>query len=79
MSFVESDKLSAGFTNVSIVKVTDTNVVFLRELRPKLLRIIPFTYAGSSMCINKLIGKGVISHTLKHLTWEPSGIQPLPH
>lgn len=45
MSFVESDKLSADFTNVSIVKVTDTNVVFLRELRPKLLRIIPFTYA----------------------------------
>lgn len=44
-SFVESDKLSAGFSNVSIVKVTDTNVVFLRELRPKLLRIIPFTYA----------------------------------
>lgn len=73
MSFVESDKLSAGFMTVSIVKVTDTNVMFLRELRPKLLRIIPFTHAGSSMCINKLIGKGVISHNSQ--TFDLGGIR----
>lgn len=45
LSFVESDKLNVGFSILSIVKVTDTNVVFFKGMGPKLLRIFSFTYA----------------------------------
>lgn len=48
----------------------------------KLLRIIPFTDVDRKQNvygINTLIRIGVIAHTLKHLTWEPSGIKLLPH
>lgn len=80
LHFVKSDGVSVGLANVSIVKVTDTNVVFIRELEPSCWESVrSHMQTGSRMRINKLIGIGVTSHTLKRLTWEPSGFEPFPH
>lgn len=80
LHFVKSDRVSVGLANVSIVKVTDTNVVFIRKWEPSCWESVrSHMQTGSRMRINKLIGIGVTSHTLKCFTWEPSGFEPLPH